>query len=333
MRVLLTGSAGFIGFHLARRLLADGHVVHGVDNLTPYYDVRLKQARLALLAERAGFTAHLVDVSDRGALRSAFTAARPEVVVHLAAQAGVRHAISHPDSYIQANLLGTHQVVELSRAFDVGHLLMASTSSVYGSSSAMPFTEHDPADTPLTIYAATKRAGELLGHSAAHLWRVPTTAFRFFTVYGPWGRPDMALFRFTRAIIEGSPIDVHNHGAMERDFTYVDDLVEAIVRLIPCLPVQGAPVCPRDSLAPAAPFRVVNIGGGQPVALGDFIAAVEQAVGRPALRRDLPMQPGEVVKTWADPSLLVALTGYRPDTPISIGVPDFVAWYRAYYGI
>jgi UDP-glucuronate 4-epimerase len=333
MNILVTGSAGFIGYHLARRLLEDGHVVHGVDNLTPYYDVRLKQARQALLAADARFTAHLVDVADRAALRSVFDAARPQIVVHLAAQAGVRHAILDPDSYIQANLVGTHQLIELSRGHDVRHLLMASTSSVYGASSAMPFTEHDCADTPLTIYAATKRAGELLGHSAAHLWHMPTTAFRFFTVYGPWGRPDMALFRFTRAILEGSPIDVHNHGAMARDFTYVDDLVEAIVRLISCVPVAGAPVGPDDSLSPVAPFRVVNIGGGQPVALGDFIAAIEGAIGRRAIRRDLPMQPGEVVKTWADPTLLERLTGYRPATPIALGVPAFVRWYRDYYKI
>ena len=333
MNFLITGAAGFIGYHLARRLLDAGHVVHGADNLTPYYDVRLKQARLERLAAYPAFRFHLVDVADRAALRTVFAAGAPEMVIHLAAQAGVRHAITDPDSYVQANLIGTHQVVELSRAVGVRHLLMASTSSVYGASQAMPFTEMDSADTPLTIYAATKRAGELLAHSAAHLWRVPTTMFRFFTVYGPWGRPDMALFRFTRAILAGEPIDVHNHGAMARDFTYVDDLAEAIVRLAGCVPEQGARVGARDSLSAVAPFRVVNIGGGQPVALGDFIAAVEAAVGRAAIRNDLPMQPGEVVKTWADPTLLEQLTGYCPATPISVGVPAFVAWYRGYYGV
>ena len=333
MNFLITGAAGFIGYHLARRLLDAGHVVHGADNLTPYYDVRLKQARLERLAAYPAFRFHLADVADRSALRTVFAAGAPETVIHLAAQAGVRHAITDPDSYVQANLIGTHQVVELSRAAGVRHLLMASTSSVYGASQAMPFTEMDSADTPLTIYAATKRAGELLAHSAAHLWRVPTTMFRFFTVYGPWGRPDMALFRFTRAILAGEPIDVHNHGAMARDFTYVDDLAEAIVRLAGCVPEQGARFGARDSLSAVAPFRVVNIGGGQPVALGDFIAAVEAAVGRAAIRNDLPMQPGEVVKTWADPTLLEQLTGYCPATPISVGVPAFVAWYRGYYGV
>ncbi len=333
MNFLITGAAGFIGYHLARRLLDAGHVVHGADNLTPYYDVRLKQARLERLAAYPAFRFHLADVADRAALRTVFAAGAPEMVIHLAAQAGVRHAITDPDSYVQANLIGTHQVVELSRVAGVRHLLMASTSSVYGASQAMPFTEMDSADTPLTIYAATKRAGALLAHSAAHLWRVPTTMFRFFTVYGPWGRPDMALFRFTRAILAGEPIDVHNHGAMARDFTYVDDLAEAIVRLAGCVPEQGARVGARDSLSAVAPFRVVNIGGGQPVALGDFIAAVEAAVGRAAIRNDLPMQPGEVVKTWADPTLLEQLTGYCPATPISVGVPAFVAWYRRYYGV
>ena len=333
MRILLTGSAGFIGFHLARRLLAQGHVVHGIDNMVPYYDVRLKHRRHALLAEQSGFTAHIIDIADKPALAEVMQASRPELVLHLAAQAGVRYAISHPDAYVQANFVGSFNLLDLCRQIRPSHVLMASTSSAYGASQRMPFLEDDAADTPLTIYAATKRASEMVGHCYAHLWGLPVTAFRFFTVYGPWGRPDMALFKFTERILRGEAIDVHNGGRMERDFTYVEDLVEAILRLMPVVPERGQPVGPQDSLSPAAPFRVVNIGNGSPIKLDDFITEIERCLGRKAIRNNLPMQPGEVVKTWADAGLLEALTGYRPATPISVGVPAFVRWYREYYGV
>lgn len=333
MRILLTGSAGFIGFHLARRLLGDGHVVHGVDNLVPYYDVTLKRRRHEILGASANFTPHIVDVADKPALHAAMRAAEPEAVLHLAAQAGVRYAITHPDAYVQSNFVGSFNLLELCRELRPKHVLMASTSSAYGTSTRMPFTEDDPADTPLTIYAATKRGSELVGHCYAHLWDLPVTVFRFFTVYGPWGRPDMALFKFTERILKGEPIDVHNGGRMERDFTYVDDLIEAVVRLIGVVPGTGAPVAAEDGAQPAAPFRVVNIGNGSPVKLDDFIAEIERCTGRTAIRRNLPMQPGEVTKTWADASLLQRLTGYRPATPIAVGVPAFIAWYRDYYEV
>jgi UDP-glucuronate 4-epimerase len=332
MRILLTGSAGFIGYHLARRLLSDGHIVHGVDNLVPYYDVTLKRRRHELLAAFPQFSVHLVDVADRAALAEAMRQSAPEVVLHLAAQAGVRYAITHPDVYVQSNFVGSFNLLDLCREHRPAHVMIASTSSAYGTSTRMPFTEDDPADTPLTIYAATKRGSEMVGHCYAHLWDLPVTVFRFFTVYGPWGRPDMALFKFTDRILNGAPIDVHNGGRMERDFTYVDDLVEAIVRLMDVVPRRGETVAEADSLSPAAPYRVVNIGNGNPVKLDDFIAEIERCTGRQAIRNNLPMQPGEVVKTWADAGLLQQLIGYRPATPISVGVPAFVDWYRSYYG-
>lgn len=332
MRILLTGSAGFIGFHLARRLLAEGHRVVGIDNLVPYYDVRLKERRHAMLREYPEFSAHVLDIADRVALAEVAGKAQPEVVLHLAAQAGVRYAIEHPEAYVQANFVGSFNLLDICRELRPAHVLMASTSSAYGASTRMPYVESDPADTPLTIYAATKRGSEMVAHCYAHLWQLPITAFRFFTVYGPWGRPDMAPSRFAERILRGEPIDVHNGGRMERDFTYIDDLIEAVCRLIPVVPGQGAPV-PGDSLSPAGPYRLVNIGNGQPVPLDTFIAALEHSLGRPALRRNLPMQPGEVLKTWADTSLLAALTGYRPATPVAEGVPAFARWFRDYHGL
>src|SRR4051812_15478974 len=333
MKVLVTGSAGFIGFHLSRRLLAAGHEVAGIDAMVPYYDVRLKEARHARLSRNAGFSSHILDVADAPRLTEVLRQEAPEVVIHLAAQAGVRYALEHPESYVHNNLVATSTLVEAVRHQPVRHLLMASTSSVYGANQAMPFRETDPVATPLNIYAATKLATEHVGHCYAHLWQQPVTMFRFFTVYGPWGRPDMAFFKFTDAILRGHTIDIYNHGQMERDFTYVDDLVEAIERLIPCVPECGRPVAACDSLSPVAPFRVVNIGNAKPVQLLDFIAAIEQAAGRQAVRNLLPMQPGEVLKTWADSSLLQALTGYRPSTAIGPGIAAFVAWFRDYYGI
>ncbi|RYJ02726.1 MAG: NAD-dependent epimerase/dehydratase family protein [Acetobacteraceae bacterium] len=331
MKIVITGSAGFIGFHLARRMLAAGHQVIGIDAMVPYYDVRLKEARHALLADAAGFTPLLFDLAEPGRIAAVLAAETPDVVVHLAAQAGVRYALEHPESYIHNNVLATYTLLEACKAQPVGHLLMASTSSAYGANTAMPFRETDAVATPLNIYAATKMACETMGHSYAHLWHQPITMFRFFTVYGPWGRPDMAFFKFTDAILRGRTIDIYNHGRMERDFTYVDDLVEAIDRLIPCIPAAGQAVAPCDSISPVAPFRVVNIGNAQPVQLLDFIAELERACGRPAIRNLMAMQPGEVLKTWADGSLLKALTGYGPSTGIAAGIAEFVTWFRAYH--
>ncbi|MBK1659560.1 NAD-dependent epimerase/dehydratase family protein [Paracraurococcus ruber] len=333
MKVLVTGSAGFIGFHVARRLLAAGHAVAGIDAMVPYYDVRLKEARHARLAEQPGFTPHLFDLVEADRLAAVMAAEAPEVVIHLAAQAGVRYALEHPESYIHNNVQATYTLLEAVKARPVRHLLMASTSSAYGANTAMPFKETDAVATPLNIYAATKLATEQIGHSYAALWQQPITMFRFFTVYGPWGRPDMAFFKFTDAILKGRTIDVYNHGRMERDFTYVDDLVESILRLVECRPEVGRKVAECDSISAIAPFRIVNIGNAQPVQLLDFIAAIERACGREAIRNYMDMQPGEVLKTWADASLLRALTGYGPSTDVATGVAEFVAWYRGHYGI
>ncbi len=333
MKVLVTGSAGFIGYHLCRRLLDDGHEVAGLDAMVPYYDVRLKERRHALLGSSNAFRAHRVDLAEMTPTARVVEEERPEVVVHLAAQAGVRYSLEHPESYVAANVVGTFNLLETIRRHPVRHLLLASTSSAYGANEEMPFREADRAATPLTIYAATKLASEHVGHCYAHLWNQPVTAFRFFTVYGPWGRPDMALFRFTDAALRDQPIAVHNHGRMERDFTYIDDLVEAIVRLIGRVPERGRPVGECDTLSPVAPYRLVNIGRGQPVGLLEFIDEIERCVGRPIRREMLPMQPGEVTRTWADATLLEALTGYRPSTPVSTGVGRFVAWFREYYAL
>ncbi|GGK34711.1 SDR family NAD(P)-dependent oxidoreductase [Salinarimonas ramus] len=330
-RALVTGTAGFIGYHVAARLLAEGWLVTGIDGMTPYYDVALKQARHARLRRSNAFVAHEIMLEDEAAIARAFDDARPDVVVHLAAQAGVRYSLDNPRAYVDANLTGTFNVMEGVRRHAPAHFLLASTSSVYGANTAMPFGERDHADHPLTLYAATKKAAEEMTHAYAHLWKVPTTAFRFFTVYGPWGRPDMALFKFVHAILEGRPIEVYGEGAMQRDFTYIDDLVEAIVRLIDVAPREGEPVTEGDSLSPAAPWRVVNIGGGQPVGLLPFIETIEASLGVEAKRTLLPMQKGDVVATFAKADLLEALTGYRPATPVEEGVRRFVAWYREHY--
>ena len=330
MRILITGAAGFIGFHLARRLLADGHSVAGYDGMTRYYDVRLKQERWAELALSPNFVGAVGMLEEDAKLAAFAQAQAPELIVHLAAQAGVRYSLENPRAYVDANLVGTYNVMELARTHAVRHFLLASTSSVYGANAEMPFRETDRTDHPLTLYAATKKATEDMAHSYAHLWKIPTTAFRFFTVYGPWGRPDMALFKFVDAALKGEPIDVYGRGEMKRDFTYIDDLVEAIVRLIDKAPREGEPVGPMDSLSPAAPYRVVNIGGGQPVGLLAFIDAVERALGLKIERRMLGMQKGDVPATWAAPDLLRALTGYAPTTDIGAGVRAFVEWRRAY---
>lgn len=331
MRVLITGTAGFIGFHLARRLLADGHEVQGVDGMTAYYDVELKKKRHALLAQSNRFTAHILMLEEEARLAAVFAEAKADVVFHLAAQAGVRYSLENPRAYVNSNLVGTFNVLDLVRQHKPKHFLIASTSSVYGANETMPFRETDRADYPMTLYAATKKSGELMAHSYAHLYGVPTTALRFFTVYGPWGRPDMALFKFVDAILNGRPIDIYGEGKMSRDFTYVDDLIEAMVRLMDAIPSVGSPIDASDSLSPAAPCRAVNIGRGEPVKLLDFITAIETKLGREAKRNLLPMQPGDVQDTFASADLLEKLTGYRPATPIETGVGAFVDWYKEHY--
>ena len=334
-KVLVTGSAGFIGYHLCRLLLDDGFVVHGYDGMTDYYDVRLKARRHQMLLQSREFSATEAMLEDRETLDRVSDAFAPDIIVHLAAQAGVRYSLENPRAYVDANVTGTFNVMEVARRHAVQHLLMASTSSVYGANECMPFRETDKADTPLTIYAATKKATEAMGHAYAHLWDLPTTMFRFFTVYGPWGRPDMALYKFVAAILEGRPIDVYNHGEMHRDFTYVDDLVRGIRLLIdavPQRPVDGV-VPDGDSLSPVAPWRVVNIGNSDKVRLLDFVDAIEEALGMKAERNMMEMQKGDVPATWADATLLHTLTGYRPQTDMRDGVRRFVAWYRDYYGV
>lgn len=327
---LITGVAGFIGYHLAARLLAEGWRVVGVDGMTPYYDPALKEARLARLAGDLRVERGLIETP--GLLRRLMEKERPEVVVHLAAQAGVRYSIEAPRSYVEANLIGSYELLEAVRACPPAHLMMASTSSVYGANEKVPFAETDKADRPMSFYAATKVATEAMAHSYAHLYRVPVTMFRFFTVYGPWGRPDMALFKFTRAILRGEPIEVYNGGQMARDFTYVGDLVEGIRRLVDVAPGAEA-VGAMDSLSAVAPFRAVNIGNGAPVPLMDFVAAIERATGRQAEKVFLPMQPGDVPRTWASAELVTALVGTLPHTPLDEGVGRFVEWYRGWAGL
>ncbi len=333
MRCLVTGTAGFIGFHVARRLLADGHELNGIDGMTPYYDVRLKERRHATLSQNPNFRAHQFMLEDAAAVQGVFDRFAPELVIHLAAQAGVRYSLENPRAYIDANVIGSFNILESCRAAKPAHLLIASTSSVYGANTDFPFRETSKADHQLTLYAASKKAVEAMAHSYAHLWRMPTTMFRFFTVYGPWGRPDMALFKFTHNILTGEPIDIYNHGNMVRDFTYIDDLVEGIVRLCGAIPRAGEPVgAPGiDSLSPAAPYRIVNIGGGQPIELMAFIAEIEAALGKKAKPNFMEFQAGDIQKTEASPALLDALVGYRPQTPVAAGVREFVKWFRDYY--
>lgn len=334
-RVLVTGSAGFIGFHLAQLLLAEGFRVHGLDGMTDYYDVALKRRRHAILHQNPGFTATEAMLEDGEALDRMADEFAPEVIVHLAAQAGVRYSLENPRAYVDANIVGTFNVMEAARRLGVQHLLMASTSSVYGANEDMPFTETEKADTQLTIYAATKKAGESMGHAYAHLWNLPTTMFRFFTVYGPWGRPDMALYKFVEAILAGRPIDIYNHGEMYRDFTYVADLVRGIRLLIDAVPARPAgpdEIAAGDSLSPVAPFRIVNIGNSDKVRLLDFVDEIERCLGRKAIRNYMDMQKGDVPATWADAELLHRLTGYRPQTDVRDGIAQFVQWFREYYG-
>ena len=333
---LISGSAGFIGYYLGQRLLTDGFRVIGVDSLSDYYDPNLKRRRQANLLQNAGFSAVNEPIEKPGLLADLFAEHRPDIVVHLAAQAGVRYSIDNPRSYLESNLVGTFELLEAARAHPPQHMLLASTSSAYGANTEMPYRETMKADHQMSFYAATKKASEAMAHSYAHLFDLPVTMFRFFTVYGPWGRPDMALFKFTRAMLAGEAIDVYNHGEMMRDFTYVEDLVEAIRRLIDAAPIRpesAEDIAEGDSLSPVAPWRVVNIGNSKPVQLGDMIAAIEDALGMEAKRNLMPMQPGDVPATWADAELLRTLTGYVPETDIREGVRRFVAWYRDYYQV
>ena len=330
---LVTGSSGFIGFHLCQKLLDDGFRVVGIDNLSDYYDVALKQRRQSILLQNPNFRVINDNIEAPGLMMSLFAEETPDVIIHLAAQAGVRYSIDNPRAYLESNIFGTFEILEAARAYPPAHMLLASTSSAYGANTVMPYQETVKADHQMSFYAATKKATEAMAHSYAHLYHLPVTMFRFFTVYGPWGRPDMALFKFTKAILNGDPIDVYNHGDMKRDFTYVTDLVEGIRLLIDAVPERLEEVPEGDSLSPVAPWRVVNIGNSDSVQLTDFIAAIEEATGKTATRNMMPMQAGDVPATWADASLLQTLTGYKPQTNVRDGVQAFVDWYRDYYEV
>jgi UDP-glucuronate 4-epimerase len=332
---LVTGSAGFIGFHVSKALLDDGWRVVGLDCLIDYYDVSLKEAREQILLKHPAYKSIRARLESQSILLALFESEAPEVVIHLAAQAGVRYSIDNPRAFVESNVLGTLELLEAARAHPPKHLLIASSSSVYGAEEDMPYREHVKADHQLSTYAATKKSIESLAHAYAHLFDLPTTVFRFFTVYGPWGRPDMAPFKFVKAVLEGSRIDVYNYGNMKRDFTYVDDLVKALIMLIDVAPKNEdyKPVSASDTLSPAAPYRLVNVGNNSPVDLSEFIAAIEQATDKAAVRNLMPIQPGDVPATWADSSLLRKLTGYTPQTQIQDGVAQFVHWYRAFYKV
>jgi UDP-glucuronate 4-epimerase len=332
--ILVTGTAGFIGFHLAKLLLAEGFRVHGYDGMTDYYDVALKQRRHQMLLQNPKFSMTEGMLEDQVKFDTVADDFQPDVIIHLAAQAGVRYSLENPRAYLDSNVIGTFNVMEAARRLKVKHLMMASTSSVYGANEEMPFTETEKADTQLTIYAATKKANESMGHAYAHLYDLPTTMFRFFTVYGTWGRPDLALYKFVDAMLDGRSIDIYNHGDMYRDFTHVDDLVRAIRLLIDAVPVrpEDGIVPTGDSLSPVAPYRVVNIGNSNKVKLLDFIDAIEDCLGQKAERNYMGMQIGDVPATWADADLLMKLTGYRPQTDFRDGIAKFVDWYRDYSG-
>ena len=329
---LITGSAGFIGYHTAERWLSEGWPVVGLDAFTEYYDPTLKRDRAARLADHPNYVEVEGRVETPGLLTNLLAEYHPEHIIHLAAQAGVRYSIEAPRTYVQANIQGTFELLEAARAHPGAHLLLASTSSIYGASEKMPYAETDKADMQMSFYAATKKATEAMAHSYAHLYDLPVTMFRFFTVYGPWGRPDMALFKFVKAMLAGEAIDVYNNGQMKRDFTYIDDIVEGIFRLAGARPARDEPQ-PNDSLSAVAPWRVVNIGNADPVQLMDFIEAIETALGQKAKKNMMAMQPGDVPATWADTTLLDQLTGSRPGTTVSEGVMRFVDWYRRYYNV
>ncbi|SDD66597.1 NAD-dependent epimerase [Aquimonas voraii] len=333
MRVLVTGAAGFIGSTLAHRLLDRGDAVLGYDNLNDYYDVRLKEARLERLTPRAGFSFVKASLEDRAAMERAFADFRPQRVVNLAAQAGVRYSLENPRAYIEANIVGFINILECCRHGGIEHLVYASSSSVYGANRKLPFAVEDSVDHPVSLYAATKKSNELMAHTYSHLFGLPTTGLRFFTVYGPWGRPDMALFLFTRKILAGEPIDVFNFGKHSRDFTYIDDIVEGVVRTLDRVPGPDPsfdPLLPTPASS-SAPYRVYNIGNHRPVQLSRYIELLEQALGRSAEKRLLPLQPGDVPDTEADVGALMRDTGYSPETPVEIGIQRFVDWYRDFY--
>jgi UDP-glucuronate 4-epimerase len=335
MRVLVTGAAGFIGYHTAARLLERGHEVIGFDNLSPYYDVSIKEARLERLNAFERFRFQKGDLADRAVVEATFAEERPQRVIHLAAQAGVRHSIDHPHVYISSNVAGFLHVLEGCRHHGVEHLLFASTSAVYGANGKLPFAVTDCVDHPVSLYGATKKSNELMAHSYAHLFGLPVTGLRFFTVYGPWGRPDMSLFLFTRNIITGEPIQVFNHGKHSRDFTYIDDAVEGIVRVLDVIATPDPNWRPEqpDCATSSAPYRIYNIGNHSPIALLDYVAAIEKALGRKANIEFLPKQPGDVEATYADIESLRDATGFQPATPLEEGIKRFVAWYREYYGV
>ncbi len=333
-KILVTGAAGFIGFHLAKRLLDDGCQVVGLDNVNPYYEVALKEARLEGLKKEADFTFIKIDLSSRKPLEDLFAQKGFDVVVNMAAQAGVRYSIENPHAYVDSNLVGFVNLLECCRHHAVKHLVFASSSSVYGANTAMPFSVHHNVDHPVSLYAATKKANELMAHTYSHLYQLPCTGLRFFTVYGPWGRPDMALFLFTRAILEGKPIKVFNHGKMQRDFTYIDDIIEGVVRVMGRLP-EANPDWSGDAPDPgtsSAPYKIYNIGNNNPVELLKFIEVVEAALGKPAKKEFMDLQPGDVVATYADVDDLMKNAGFKPATPIEFGVERFVEWFKDYYG-
>jgi len=333
--ILVTGAAGFIGMHTAERLLAQGETVVGLDNLNNYYDVKLKEARLARLQAHSRFTFRKLDIADQAAISSLFAETRFATVIHLAAQAGVRYSLVNPHAYVETNVQGFLNILEGCRKSGVAHLVYASSSSVYGGNTRMPFSEHQPVDHPVSLYGATKKSNELMAHTYSHLFGLPTTGLRFFTVYGPWGRPDMALFLFTRAILEGRPIDVFNEGRMQRDFTYIDDIVEGVVRIAkqPPVAIPAFDTAQPDPASSWAPYRIYNIGNHQPIELMAFIDAIEEALGKKGQKNFLPMQAGDVPATHADTADLSAATGFTPGTPVREGVRRFVEWYRAYYGV
>lgn len=334
MNVLVTGAAGFIGYSLSARLLDSGHTVYGIDNLNEYYDVNLKQARLNRLEKKTGFVFEKLDLADRKNMAALFEAHPFDCVVNLAAQAGVRHSIDNPAAYVDSNLAGFGNVLEGCRHSRVKHLVYASSSSVYGLNTHMPFSVHQNVDHPISLYAASKKANELMAHTYSYLYNLPCTGLRFFTVYGPWGRPDMALFLFTRAILNNTPIQVFNNGNMQRDFTYIDDIVEGVIRVMNRIP-ESNPDWSSDRPDPSSscvPYRLYNIGNNQPVALMDFVKAIETALGKKAAIEYLPLQPGDVPATYADISDLIADTGFKPSTPVPKGIQQFVDWYLDYYG-
>lgn len=324
MKILVTGVAGFIGYHLATRLLAEGNDVYGIDNLNDYYDVSLKQARLQQILPKSNFTFDYLDISDRTLVAELFAANDFDVVVHLAAQAGVRYSLHNPHAYVDSNLVGFTNILEGCRHNSIKHLIFASSSSVYGANTKVPFAVSDNVDRPVSLYAATKKANELMAHAYSHLYQIPITGLRFFTVYGAWGRPDMAYFKFVKAIAEDRPIDIYNFGKMKRDFTYIDDVIEAVTRIIPTQPLtrNGQP-----------PYKIYNLGNNQPVELNEFITTIEKIMGKPARKNLLPMQPGDVVSTYADVQELIADLDFQPSTSIAVGLEKFVSWYQEYYQV